>query len=45
MKIARSEKIALSLHPHVDVPWSLIVRNLALDGKLYLRDDKNAVFV
>ena len=40
MKIALPENIALLLHPHVDVRgvWSL--RNLTLDGKLCLRDDK-----
>ena len=37
MKIALPENIALLLHPHVDVPWSLVV---TLDGKLCLRDDK-----
>ena len=41
-----SENIALLLHPHVDVPWSLDVTiNLTLAGKLFLRDDKNAAFV
>ena len=43
MKIAVPENIALLLHPHVDVPWNLVVtysRNLTLDGKLCLRDDK-----
>ena len=42
MKIALPENIALLFHPHVDVPWSLVVilRNLTLDGKLCLRDDK-----
>ena len=40
MKIALPENIALLLHPHVDVPWSLVLRNLSLDGKLCLRDDK-----
>ena len=45
-KIAHSEKIALLLHRHVDVPCSLVVTyNLSLDGKLCLRDDKNAAFV
>ena len=33
MEIALPENIALLLHPHVDVPWSL-------DGKLCIRDDK-----
>ena len=42
MKFAMSEKIALLLHPHVDVPYSLVVTyNLTLDGKLCLHDDKN----
>ena len=40
MKIALPENIALFLHPHVDVPWSLVLCNLTLDGKLCLRDDK-----
>ena len=41
VKIGLPENIALLLHPHVDVPWSLVVlRNLTLDGKLCLRDDK-----
>ena len=39
MKIALPENIALLLHPHVDVPWRSL-RNLILDGKLCLRDDK-----
>ena len=45
VKIALPENIALLLHPHVDVPgvWSLC--NLTLEGKLCLRDDKNAAFV
>ena len=46
-EIALSEKSALLLHRHVDVPCSLVVAylyiNLTLDGKLCLRDDKNAV--
>ena len=42
LKIALSEKIALLLHRHVDVPCSLVV---TLDGKLCVRDDKNAAFV
>ena len=25
VKIALPEKIALLLHPHIDVPWSLVV--------------------
>ena len=36
------------LHPRVDVPYSLVVyiiRNLSLDGELFLRDGKNAAFV
>ena len=41
-KITLSEKIALLLHPHVDVP---LLRNLTLDGKLCLSDDKNAAFL
>ena len=35
-------------HPHVDVPYSLVVyiiRNLSLDGELFLRDGKNGAFV
>ena len=40
MKIALPENIALLLHPYVDVPWSWSLRNLTLDGKLCLRDDK-----
>ena len=40
MKIALPENIALVLHPHFDVPWSLVVRNLTLDGKLCLRGKK-----
>ena len=40
VKIAQPENIALLLHPHV---WSL--RNLTFEGKLCLRDDKNAAFV
>ena len=42
LKIALSEKIALLLHRHVNVLCSLVV---TLDGKLCLRDDKNAAFV
>ena len=39
-----SEKIALLLHRHVDVPW--LLHNLTFDGKLCLCDDKkNAAFV
>ena len=45
VKIALSENIALLLHPHVDVPYSLVVHNLTLDGKSCLSDDKNAAFV
>ena len=46
MKIALPENIALLLHPHVDVPCSLVVMYyLTLDGKLCLRDDKNVAFV
>ena len=30
---------------NVDVPWSLVLRNLTFDGKVCLRDDKNAAFV
>ena len=35
------------LHPHVDVLYSLVamLRNLSLDGELFLRDGKNAAFV
>ena len=44
VKIALSENIALLLHPPGDVPCSLVV-TLTLDGKLCLRDDKNAAFV
>ena len=45
MKIAIPENIALLLHPHVDVPWSCrSLRNLTLDGKLCLRDDKKCCF-
>ena len=40
MKIALRENIALLLHPHVNVPWSLVVTNITLDGKLCLRHDK-----
>ena len=35
-----SEKIALLLHPHVDVPCSWLLRNLTLYGKLCFRDEK-----
>ena len=45
LEITLSVKIALLLHRHVDVPYNLVVRNLTLDGKLCLRDDKNATFV
>ena len=45
VKIALPEKFALLLHPHVDVPCRLVVRNVTLDGKLCLCDDKNAAFV
>ena len=45
VKIALPENIALLLHPHVDIPWSFVLRNLPLDGKLCIRDDKNAAFV
>ena len=47
VKIALPENIALLLHPHVDVLFRgvLSLRNLTLDGKLYLRDDKIAAFV
>ena len=45
VKIALPEKIAFMLHRHVDVPCSLLLHNLTLDGKLCLRDDKNAAFV
>ncbi len=47
VKIALSEKIALLLHPHVDVPYTTVwlLRNLTFYGKLCLRVDKNAVFV
>ena len=42
VEIALSEQIALLSHPHVDIPFSLVVlRNLTLDGKLCLRDEKN----
>ena len=48
VKIALSEKIAILLHPRVDVPYSLVVKmyiNLTLGGNLCHRDDKNAAFV
>ena len=46
MKIAPSENIVLLLHPCVNVPCSFVVlRNLTLDGKLCLYDDKNGAFV
>ena len=35
----------LSVHPHVEVPRSLVVRNLSVGGKLCLCDDKNAASV
>ena len=41
VNIALTEKITLFLHPHV--VW--LLRNLSLEGKLCLRDDKNAAFV
>ena len=47
LKIALSQKFALLLHPHVDVPFRTVwlLHNLTLDGKLCLRDDKNAASV
>ena len=39
-----SENIVSLLRPHADVPYSLVVSNLSLDGELCLRDDKNAAF-
>ena len=46
-EIVLSEKIALLLHPHVDVPFRTVwlLRNLSLDGELCLCDDKNAAFL
>ena len=45
MKIALSEKIALLLHSHVDVPYSLVCYiTFTLNGKLCLCDEKNAAF-
>ena len=39
-------KDRILLHRHVDIPYSLVVTyNLTLDGKLCIRDDKNASFV
>ena len=44
VKIALSEKIALLLHRHTfRAVW--LLHNLTLDGKLCLRDGKNAAFV
>ena len=43
VKIVISQKIVLFLHPHVDVPYSLVVTSL--DGELCLRDVKNAAFL
>ena len=40
MKIALPEKIALLLHPHVDVRGVWLLRNLTLDDKLCLRYEK-----
>ena len=46
VKIALFEKIVLLLRRHVDVLYSLwLLRNLTLDGKLFLRYGKNATFV
>ena len=45
VKITLFENIVLLLHPHVDVPYSWLLRNLSLDGESFLRDDKNAAFV
>ena len=41
-EIELTENIALLLHPHVDVRFRVVwsLRNLTLDGKLCLRDDK-----
>ena len=45
VNIVISEKIALMLHPHVDVRTVWLFRNLSLDGQLCLRDSKNAAFL
>ena len=45
VKIVLSEKIALLLHPHVDVRTVWLLHNLSLDGQLCLRDSNNAVLL
>ena len=44
VKMAVSEKIALLFHMYAFRTVCLL-HNLTLDGKLFLRDDKNAAFV
>ena len=45
LKIALSEKIALLLHLQYTFRAVWLLHNLTLDGKLCLRNDKNAAFV
>ena len=45
VNIVLSEKTVLLLHPHGEVRTVWLLRNLSLDGKLCLRDSKNAAFL
>ena len=45
VKIVLSEKIALVLHPHVDVRTVWLLRNSSLDDQLCLHDSKNVAFL